>query len=577
MLPSPDLGAGAGLGVVDLVTAGSGMWFPEAGDRLAWLSYRGVFGSTPVGAAIDAIAVDSRSQSVWFTSPNGFGCVVGRVTGNASAKLTPLPNGDCPTAAITAAPDGSVWVSGDCFGCSEPNAAVYRLDASGTVTSFDFQGGAVDSLGLSSDGSLWGAGGGSLLRFTPPSGKTVAYDTCFTEWLAADSAGAWFDCGNYASFPGGAGELGVASQSGTLTTFTLPTPSPLICGLALGPLAVSPSGVWFAGGCNNLVELTGAGLLTAYAAPGCCGSVAVGWDGGIWYTEPGRNAIGRLDPWSAPTACARALGVNSRLREVVSPGPDLKSTLSVVSSVLDNGSLLGTLGKYALVLTPIGDEYIAFELADTLVSAAESGSSWAVTLDPPDPHFTGPTSVRPMRVPHLHADRQMSAAAAATYNALLRNGSLVAALQTSYLAAVEKAKGAALQHNDAWLIRQDHAAAGYAARLATAYKAQAPLVARADRLLRHSPLARIRITAGTITRARRALAHGLPPAIVAVLRSSGLNTAGVRSLARQLQSLKLKPGTLASLAADPTQTAALKAGATAYATAADRARCLASG
>src|SRR5262249_13586174 len=91
---------------------------------------------------------------------------LGRVDATGTTKFFPLPRLVKDPQAITAGPDGNLWVG------SAQNGHILRVATSGEVASFP----ALIEMGpvLGADGNLWYTNSSSIYRMTP-TGETTAY------------------------------------------------------------------------------------------------------------------------------------------------------------------------------------------------------------------------------------------------------------------------------------------------------------------------------------------------------------------------------------------------------------------
>jgi hypothetical protein len=169
----------------------------------------------------------------------------------------------------------------------------------------------------------------------------------------------------------------------------------------------------------------------------------------------------------------------------------------------------------------------------------------------------------------------VTAAVAGAFNRLFSNEARVAALQTAYLHAIERAQGAAAARNNNWVTRQDRAAAHDATQIAAAYAAEAKLRLKASAAVKRTSLGNIRITARQIAQERRALARGLPSSLTRHLRKMGFSSQAISGFAAELPSAHVSPTKFSSLVANPVEQEANTAASGAYRNAAARTKCIA--
>jgi streptogramin lyase len=579
-----------------MITSGDRVLFTENEGRIGSVDRAGRFGApiTPThpGGALNDLAALPGNGGLWLTdsSNDAEGNPTGGVR-HVGGGLYPLPNGDQPQL-IVPAPDGkSLWVSGSCLGCYPGgNGAVYQVTPTGSITPFPVSQPPGIAMAFGADGALWAAdcqlGGedcGGLERITT-TGAETHYATPYSVRYMSPGPGAAWLVYIRAGFAVAAASLDSAGAP-TITTFTSPLESDgsgAVFGEASGIAYDKARGeMWLAAG-SDIVRLTPQGNLDGFRVGSDtgpfsgAGTLAVGPDGAIWFTDPSDPRIGRLDPSSAPDRCAYAPAVTARLAEAAKPYQDLKNGLLAMNFASEEAGLLGNIVKVIVIATPVGEEYVAWSTLRFIVSQAESYTEGKLVDDPPDPHFKAIAAAPHLSLPRLRARHGMSAATARAFNRALANEARIAGLQLAYLHAVERAQGARAAADDAWVKRQDLAAAKNADDLAKAYAAEPRLLAAERAAARHSPLRRIHVTRASIKRAKRRLAHGLPRPATRPLRRFGLSAADVSGLARELRATKIRSGSVASLIGPPSQRRAARAASRAFENAAKGARCVGS-
>jgi streptogramin lyase len=583
-------------GPTKMVTAGDRILFTENEGRIGSIDRAGRFGApiTPThpGGVLNDIAALPGTGGLWFIEfgYDAEGHPTGGV-GHVGGGLYPLPNGDLPRL-IVPAPDGkSLWVSGSCFGCYPGgNGAVYRVTAAtGSITPFPVSEPPGIAMAFGADGALWGgdcqlvSNRCSGLERITTAGAETHYATPYpVGYMSPGPGAAWLV---YASteFAVAAASLDGAGAP-TITTFTSPLEADgsAIFGAPSGIAYDTARGEMWLAGSPDIVRLTPQGNLDGFrigsdTGPfGGAATLAVGPDGAIWFADPSHAQIGRLDPSSAPDRCAYAPAVTARLAEAARPYQDLKNALLAMNFASEQAGLLGNIIKVIVIATPVGEEYAAWSTLRFIVSLVQSYTEDKLVDDPPDPNFKAIAAPPRLSLPRLRARRGMSAATARAFNRVLANEARIAGLQLAYLHAVERAQGARAATDDAWVKRQDLAAAKNAEQLAKAYAAEPTLLAAERAAARRSPLRRIHVTSASIKSAKRRLAHGLPRPVARRLRRLGLSAADVSRLARELRATKIKPGSVASLLGTPAQRRATRAASSAFKNAAKGARCVGS-
>jgi streptogramin lyase len=217
--------------------------------------------SVPTGGAYPASPARGPDGNVWFCENskskiarlNKFGLTIDEY---ATPTASSAPNG------ITAGPDGNLWFA------EILSTKIGRSTPSGTITEFDV-GASSTGVANGSDGALWVATGGAILRVDTTGSVTNTYPIPGGE-------------GAYAIVPGPDGALWFSRQFsiGRVTTAGVVTSTPLghtdsfVNGIAPGP----DGNVWFVEGppANKLGRITSAGVITEFAVPGATNLFAIG-------------------------------------------------------------------------------------------------------------------------------------------------------------------------------------------------------------------------------------------------------------------------------------------------------------
>lgn len=556
-----------------LAAGPDGVWFPQTGGVLGELKPDGEFSHRAVGSPdglIQSVA-GAADGSIWFNEPFGHGGAahpvggVGRVKGPGPATFTTLTNpntsqqdGPLPGGGIAIDPeDSSAWVAGDGF------SGTYRVSPGGSTSSFYTNTAPLNGIAFGGDGALWGGDCSSIVqvcqgiqRLTTSGASTHYALPCMPMDMTTGPGGAFVAGCPYhsvATIDGPIVATGVSS-AGTITYYLAPSSFRWDgAGITFGDNAF-----WLTNGDSQIYRLTQSGLLYAYQLPGETShhspqphSIVVGHDGVVWFDELGDNAIGRLDPAAPPSRCTHALGVTVPLHEAAVPGQHIKNIMKFVTSLLGLDGTLGDIAKVALIATPVGEEYVLWITLRSGVKKVVSVGAQEIARDPPDSQFDKLPVLRHLKLPRLRHGRGMSSAAARTLNALLSNEAEIGTLQVAYLAAVERAQGAEIAHDNTWVVKQDDAAAQFAHRLAAAYARAPVLEKRAASVLRHSPLAHVQVTRSIIRRGRRLSRKPLLRATVKMLHQAGFTSAQIAQFHNGPVPAKIKPGTLARLLSSP--------------------------
>jgi len=260
--------------------------------------------ATPGVGAVARIAPATGAVTTFLTS--------------AAPRTTPLLLDDIVTAA-----DGNLWFTGR-------DAAQYELPALGTITPAgtfivpDIVGSSGAAIALGPDGNLWSGGSflgviDSVWRQSTPA-TSVPVSTTPQALVAGPDANVWL----VASSGGGAAFVGrvVPNEPGNevLTEFPVTTSGNLL------DIAVGPDGnLWFTdAGRNEIGRVTTAGAITKFAVPtaasGVHGIIAAS-DGNLWFTENLAGKLGKITPAGAVTELACIPTANSGPTNIT-VGPD---------------------------------------------------------------------------------------------------------------------------------------------------------------------------------------------------------------------------------------------------------------
>ncbi len=238
-----------------------------------------------------------------------------------TGKITPYPLGDgVAAAAITAAPDGSLWMA-DLLG-----RGIVRVSTAGAVTGFLATPHSDDGPGtfaLGHDGNLWF----TEYDGTKEVGRIARVDTLgdITEYalppgsyptgIASGADGnIWFVDHNAWKI----GRLKIAGKTSKITEFTVANGQP-------GAITAGPDGnLWFvecSAGSQAIGRITTAGKIREFPAHGSCenngnlGGIVRGPNHQLWFADGGQ--IGLISLSGSVTEFAPDYNPNS-----ITPGPD---------------------------------------------------------------------------------------------------------------------------------------------------------------------------------------------------------------------------------------------------------------
>ncbi len=246
--------------------------------------------------------------ALWFTIPSG---TIGRIT--TSGVLTEYavphscvsiynPTSACSPYAITSGPDGALWFT-------EPNSNIDnyigRLTGAGAVTNYALPFNLTPlQIATGPDGALWFTAGafgsstgdiyqvigritiaGVVSTFTRPSTEG---DNGISDITTGPDGALWFTD----AFTNSIGRI---TDSGTITSYPLPTPNSGPASITAGP----DGALWFTeGGSDRIGRITTSGTISEYSLPNptyTTMGITMGPDSALWFTEGnGANRIGRI-------------------------------------------------------------------------------------------------------------------------------------------------------------------------------------------------------------------------------------------------------------------------------------------
>ncbi len=278
------------------------------------------------------------TESVCVEDP----CFVGSITTGGTINLYLTPTDDNPPDSITAGPDGNLWFTEAGAGT---HSQIAKMTTAGTITPYQTPTGGSYPVSITTggDGNLWFTEsvasqigvittGGSAHEYPIPAGVNA---------VGISAAGAGYQIGDIvtvvqAGASGGTFSVSAVDTNGgvivsppglnlqsigtgySLSTAPTNTTGGHGTGLqvnvsstsnSFGPAAITlgPDGnVWFvaaSGVANNIIEVSPAGVFTAYPVPvgGSAEFITAGPDGNIWYTDNFNSAIAQLVPGTGVT------------------------------------------------------------------------------------------------------------------------------------------------------------------------------------------------------------------------------------------------------------------------------------
>jgi virginiamycin B lyase len=239
-------------GAADITTGPDGaLWFTEYGERLGRITTTGQLSEIPVPFGNYRGIAAGPDGRLWLADKDGDKLVA--VTPQGAATEYPLIKGSTPEE-IVVGPDGNLWVT------LFARHGVARVTPAGAVTEFLFPSAAGNPYGIvvGPDGALWVS---------------------------------------LAQYPG----VVRVTTDGAVAEVPLPGVGP---GGARGITVGSDGALWLAyDAANRIGRLTLVGGYTevALSTRGAKPLKIVGAPSGVWFTENGRDRIGRVTPAATPT------------------------------------------------------------------------------------------------------------------------------------------------------------------------------------------------------------------------------------------------------------------------------------
>ena len=237
------------------------LWFTDSGrNAIGRITVRGESNEFPIpGFNFPADIVAGSDGNLWFTTDSGVnltvgpgGGTIGRITPNGTISLFPVDN---PTLSITNGPDGALWVSSF--------MSIGRITTAGQGHFFPLDTSSLD-VTTGPDGALW---------FT---------NACL---LPVQPAGV-------VPPPCGPTGLGRVTTGGELTQFVDIGPEADPRSITRGP----EDNLWFVRADGRITRVNLAGTVDdiVFNLAEIPTDLAIGPDGGIWFTQPTMQRIGRV-------------------------------------------------------------------------------------------------------------------------------------------------------------------------------------------------------------------------------------------------------------------------------------------
>jgi streptogramin lyase len=316
---------------------------------------------TPAPTAVTA----GPDGNLWVTEASiGLGSTVpdqlARVTTGGSFTEYPFPTVHSTPSGIAKGPDGNLWIT------EHDHGVIDKATTSGVFTQYSIPTVGAGPLGIVAgpDGNMW---------FTEGTANKVANVTTsgvFTEYAIPTVGGtpvgiAVGSDGNLWFTEVNANNVARVTTAGVITEFPVPTASAGPDGIALG----SDGNVWFTeASAGNVAKVTTAGVVTEYPVPTANSApegIALGSDGNIWFTEASANKVARVTTSGVVTEFAIPTGSSNAAFMAAGPDGNVWFTETVGNKV----------AKVAVAVAPTvttqpSDQTVTVGAAATFTSAA---------------------------------------------------------------------------------------------------------------------------------------------------------------------------------------------------------------
>jgi len=242
--------------------------------------------------------------NLWFTEDGS--SAIGRITPGGVITEFPTPTSQSFPDSIVVGPDGNLWFTAPGASDIHPAAsAIGRITSSGVITEFPTPTphSAPFEIVVGTDGNLWFTenNASTIGRITPRGGitefPTPTPQSFPFNIVVGPDGNLWFTETGISPLDGAssnASAIGRITPGGVITEFPTPTLQSYP-----GSLVVGPDGnLWFTDGFASAIgRITPNGVITEFPTPipqSAPDSIVVGPDGNLWFTQDNPSAIGRI-------------------------------------------------------------------------------------------------------------------------------------------------------------------------------------------------------------------------------------------------------------------------------------------
>src|ERR1700722_16434273 len=346
----------------DIVTGPDGnLWYTTAyGKKYGKVTPTGIVHETTLPAGHLATAVVAGAEgNLWYLQYAEQEAIV-KLTPSGKTTEYPLPEvGDQGATDMARGPEGDLWFVRSNTG-PEPNGRVGKMTTAGAVTEYELTPPTGDSqpqaITAGPDGNMWvtdNATKYSAIWKITPSGAitkfTLPTESSPTAITAGPDGNLWFARAGH--------KIGKITPLGVLTEYSLPKEGS-VTQLTSGP----DHKLWFTEYFSNKVgTISTSGAITEYAMPSGSGpyGIAAGPDGKIWYTAYGASKIGTMSVSGTVTEPTETLapvqaGVTCTPSELKAGCRALKYTYATATTA--TGESRGGWGEYTGRLSKVSLE-----------------------------------------------------------------------------------------------------------------------------------------------------------------------------------------------------------------------------
>ena len=302
------------------IAAGSdgALWFTEEfKNQIGRITTQGIVTEFPVPtqSSFPYGITAGPDGALWFTELSSQ--KIGRITTSGQITEYNLTTNNMSPFGITAGPDGALWFVQD----SSTISYVSRITTSGIITNFSVPTPGADPIGITAgpDGALWFTEQqtGTIGRITT-SGSIQEFhltssNAGFSNITAGPDGALWFT----ETF---ANRIGRLTTAGAFTEYQLPPDSNMSSASPGGITSGSDSSLWFTQGNGRIGSISLTGSVSSYSIP-TPSSTPVGitqaQDGTLWFTEASGNKIGNLTVNLVPSSPSNVMAASPTQQPVI--------------------------------------------------------------------------------------------------------------------------------------------------------------------------------------------------------------------------------------------------------------------